>query len=282
MAAIIAVFSVGSVSLVSAKSIGQVYTHQVNLETAGYDNVELSNTASSFTVNGVVLTTGALVGEDYTLTGDMVVGDDLTVTGLATIAETLATAGNSYFGAAGYVSTNTAASGAWAMPATLNVVGAATLDSTLDVDGNVTVGAAGFRSTNTASSGAWAMPATLNVAGAVTLDSTLDVDGNFITGAATFRSTNTASSGAWAFPATVSIAGAVTGPTSITATKFVANGAGSVGLYSRSASQIVALTPAAAGQIYFCNDCTLDKVCISTGTGAGAFVGVSSFTVVCQ
>ncbi len=111
---------------------------------------------------------------------------------------------------------------------------------------------------------------------------TLDVDGNFTSGAANYVTTNTASSGVWAFPAAVSIAGAVTGPTSVTATKIVASGAGSVGLYSRTKAQILALTPAAAGQIYFCSDCTAVSICVSTGTAAGAFVKATDKTAACD
>jgi len=130
--------------------------------------------------------------------------------------------------------------------------------------------------------GSTTLSSTLQVDGAASLNSTLDVDGNFVSGAAGYRSTNTASSGVWAFPAAVSIAGAVTGPTAITATKLIASGAGSVGLYSRSLSQLNAITPAAAGQVYYCNDCVHSAVCVSSGTGVGAFVASSSPTVHCD
>lgn len=111
---------------------------------------------------------------------------------------------------------------------------------------------------------------------------TLDVNGNFTSGADLYVTTNTAATGVWAFPAAVSIAGAVTGPTSITATKIVASGAGSVGLYSRTKAQILALTPAAAGQAYYCSDCTAVTVCVSTGTGAGAFTKVTDRAAACD
>lgn len=111
---------------------------------------------------------------------------------------------------------------------------------------------------------------------------TLDVDGNSTFGADLYVTTNTAATGAWAFPGAVSIAGAVTGPTSVTATKIVASGAGSVGLYSRTKAQILALTPAAAGQAYYCSDCTAVTVCVSTGTGAGAFTKVDDRTAACD
>lgn len=87
--AVMAIF-VGSVS---AKTVGQAYTDQLNLQAYGYDNVTLKNTGGALYINSVEVTTNALVGEDFTLTDDMVVGDDLAVTGLATVGETLVVTG---------------------------------------------------------------------------------------------------------------------------------------------------------------------------------------------
>jgi hypothetical protein len=74
----------------------------------------------------------------------------------------------------------------------------------------------------------------------------------------------------------------ITGPTSVTATKVIASGEGSVGLYSRTKAQLVAITPAAAGQAYFCSDCTAVTICTSSGTGRGAFVKVTDKTAACD
>lgn len=59
---------------------------------------------------------------------------------------------------------------------------------------------------------------------------------------------------------------------------------GDVGLPSKAKATLIAQTPLAAGQMIYCNDCTssLDAVCISTGTGTGAYVKLSSRTVRCQ
>lgn len=35
-------------------------------------------------------------------------------------------------------------------------------------------------------------------------------------------------------------------------------------------------TPTNAGQIVYCSDCTISKVCVSSGTGRGAYVVASS------
>jgi hypothetical protein len=51
---------------------------------------------------------------------------------------------------------------------------------------------------------------------------------------------------------------------------------------SKTLAQILATTPIAAGEQYYCSDCTTDTVCVSTGTDVGAFVSVSSRTVVCR
>lgn len=55
------------------------------------------------------------------------------------------------------------------------------------------------------------------------------------------------------------------------------------GLKSMTAAEAAAHTPTAAGQIIYCSNClsVSDKVCVSTGTGRGAFVKISSGTTVC-
>lgn len=160
-----------------------------------------------------------------------------------TFSTTLDVNGNSTFGADNYVTTNTAASGAWAMPATLAVIGALNTDSTFDADG------------------------------AVTLNSTLDVDGDVKMGAANYRSTFTATTGAMVMTGAFTSAAAVTG-LSITAS------GGPIKPYSRSIAQLDAITPGAAGEYYHCSDCgILGHLAESTGTTRGAFVISSSNTM---
>ena len=59
------------------------------------------------------------------------------------------------------------------------------------------------------------------------------------------------------------------GAPSITA----ANG---ISLWSRTAAQINALAPLQAGQILFCSNCTNSPVCVSSGTGTGAWIAAMS------
>lgn len=194
----------------------------------------------------------------------------------------------------------------------VNIQGAATLDSTLDVDGNIVAGAANYRSTFTAASGALALT------GALSGESTLDIDGNEYHGAANYRSTFTASSGALAISGAITslagfsgttgtfsgdvkrgaanyvstftassgaevMTGAFTSAAAITGLSLKASGAG-IASYSRSKAQLDAMapSPAQAGVQYYCNDCIDAAVCISSGTGTGAFVQISSATVHCN
>ncbi len=50
-------------------------------------------------------------------------------------------------------------------------------------------------------------------------------------------------------------------------------------VFPRTLAQLNALTPGTTGQIAFCSDCTYTKLVISSGTGTGAWVNVSSSTV---
>jgi hypothetical protein len=124
--------------------------------------------------------------------------------------------------------------------------------------------------------------------GAVSIAGIVTLTGNEYKGAANYVSTFTASSGAQNWTGdlntlgSLSVSGTISGPTSITGTKLIASGAGSVGLYSRSAAQIVALTPAAVGQVYYCNDCGTVPMCISTNTAQGGFALITNKTSVCQ
>lgn len=51
---------------------------------------------------------------------------------------------------------------------------------------------------------------------------------------------------------------------------------------SKTLAQIQAITPTAVGQSYYCSNCTTDAVCVSTGTGPGAFSRVSARTTACN
>lgn len=42
-------------------------------------------------------------------------------------------------------------------------------------------------------------------------------------------------------------------------------------MYSRTLTQLLTTTPTGAGQLIYCSDCTRSLVCISTGTGQGAW-----------
>lgn len=53
-------------------------------------------------------------------------------------------------------------------------------------------------------------------------------------------------------------------------------------LYSRTSSQIRALTPSASGQTLFCSDCSNTSVCISTGTSVSAWGRIQSRSAVCD
>lgn len=48
-----------------------------------------------------------------------------------------------------------------------------------------------------------------------------------------------------------------------------------IGLFSRTLAQIDLIAPDAEGQLVYCSDCDF-RLCVSTGTSAGAFVVVAS------
>ncbi|TBR19280.1 hypothetical protein EPO15_14425 [bacterium] len=50
--------------------------------------------------------------------------------------------------------------------------------------------------------------------------------------------------------------------------------AGATRLFSRSIVQLLAITPTAVGEIYYCNDCAPLKVVVSTATGLGNFAAI--------
>lgn len=110
--------------------------------------------------------------------------------------------------------------------------------------------------------------------------------GDFKAGAANYVSTMTASNGNWAITGNVvslaAVQGAtITGTTSVAGAKVNAT-AGALGLYSRSAAQIVAIDPVAAGEMYYCSDCAAVAVCVSTGTAAADWALITNKTAACQ
>jgi hypothetical protein len=52
----------------------------------------------------------------------------------------------------------------------------------------------------------------------------------------------------------------------------------SLTLASRTMVQLLGLTPTSAGQCYYCSDCTLTKIVVSTGTAAGNFASAAGGT----
>ena len=51
---------------------------------------------------------------------------------------------------------------------------------------------------------------------------------------------------------------------------------------SQTLVQLQALTPASTGLIYYCSNCTVDAIVVSTGTSQGAFSRVSARTTAIQ
>lgn len=73
---------------------------------------------------------------------------------------------------------------------------------------------------------------------------------------------------------------AITATTSVTSPLFVATGP--VRLYSRTQAQIEAIDPVAAGEVYFCSDCTLTKVCVSTSATTMSWLSVGAIATACD
>lgn len=76
--------------------------------------------------------------------------------------------------------------------------------------------------------------------------------------------------------------GNLTVENTITTKNLTVTTAGLMVLYSKTKAQLNAIAPDAAGQPYFCNNCIDSGICISSGTGTGAFISVSSPTVHCN
>ena len=85
--------------------------------------------------------------------------------------------------------------------------------------------------------------------------------------------------GTAALPVRTIYVGAVTGTGAMTATTIVASGY--IQPYSKTIAQLHLITPTAKGQVYVCSDCAT-SICVSSGTGTGAFTTVASTTTVCS
>ncbi len=70
-------------------------------------------------------------------------------------------------------------------------------------------------------------------------------------------------------------AGSVSAGTTVTAGTNIIATAGFIQTYSRSLAQIMAITPTAVGQVYFCNNCSPVEMAMSTGTSVGMFANFS-------
>lgn len=66
----------------------------------------------------------------------------------------------------------------------------------------------------------------------------------------------------------------------ITANSLVINGSSQLG--PGTLSKLKATIPTAAGQLYYCSDCSTDAICVSTGTGRGSFTRLSARTTACN
>jgi len=51
---------------------------------------------------------------------------------------------------------------------------------------------------------------------------------------------------------------------------------------SKTIAQINLFAPSSVGQLFYCSNCTSTAVCVSTGTGIGAFSSLSSKTTHCN
>jgi hypothetical protein len=211
---------------------------------------------------------------------------------------TLNVTGNVIQGAANYKSTFTAASGNLDLTGNLvslgnvtsvdvtstddvivgddlNVTGLATVGETATILGNTYIGAANYKSTFTAASG------DLALTGDITVGDDAIVTGDLTLAPSTaYTSTFTASNGNLALAGALYVAGAVTGPTSITASKFTASGTGQVLLGLATSAELLDLVPGAAKGAVICNS-TLNMLCQSTGTAAGAWVASTNTAVAC-
>jgi hypothetical protein len=72
----------------------------------------------------------------------------------------------------------------------------------------------------------------------------------------------------------------INGTTSITSPIITATGP--VGLYSRTQAQIEAIVPGAAGKVYYCSDCTVTTVCVSTSATTLSWVSVGALATACD
>lgn len=196
--------------------------------------------------------TGGAVGAAYSAPspagGNLIVENTITTKNL-TVTGTLSPYSTGTFSAEGISITYGVAAATGAFSGAVNIVGAATLDSTLDVDGNVVAGAANYRSTFTAASG--------NLA---------------LTGSLTSLAGLSGTTGS--FSSTLGVTGVTTSSGTIN-TGYSRHG-------SKTLAQLNAYAAGAAGEDFYCSDCINEAICVSSGTGRGAFVDISSPTAHCD
>jgi len=229
---------------------------------------------------------GPAIAGHYLKTGEVLVG----VTGSAPVA-------NKLTGTANQITVTTAAEGgnltlslpnSVIFPGNVQVLGTLTPTSTSYTYDDLTVNY-GIAAATGVFSGA-VTGASFGATGALT-GATLattgagTIVGDFKAGAANYVSTMTASNGNWAITGNVVSLGAVqgatvTGTTSVTSPLFIATGP--TRLYSRSAAQIKAIDPGAAGEYYYCSDCATVSTCVSTGTAVADWALITDKTAACE
>ena len=154
----------------------------------------------------------------------------------------------------------------------------------VDMAGQVTMGAAATKSTFTTTgdgnfnrdiSAGRDLSITRNAA----ITGTLDVVGQVTFGAAVSKSTMATTGIISAVGFSGPLTGAVTGAASSNLLKAGDTMTGKLGLLSKSKAELHAITPAAVGEVYFCNDTSPARIAVSTGTAAGNFGDAMGLTL---
>ena len=158
--------------------------------------------------------------------------------------------------------------------ATINIADAPTFSNL-----SVTYGVGAATGVYSGAVSAASIAATAHTGTTLALTGAADINGAVTMGADNTVSTM-AANGALAVHASVT-APAITGSTSVTGAKVVVSG-GALQLYSRTQAQIEAFTPLAAGELYYCNDCTATAVCVSSAAAVMSWVSVVDPTTACN
>ena len=118
----------------------------------------------------------------------------------------------------------------------------------------------------------------LAVSGDLNVTLTGDISGQVTLGAAGTKSTHT-STGNLDIGGALDVTGATILDSSLSVNSTLTMQGGAMRPYQRTAAQICALTPAQAGEVYSCSNCTNTyTLCVSTGTGACQFRQVGQAT----